>query len=111
MREDILGALQSASIRGETLKKAMMSAYNAGYKKEDIEEAAAAWQQINSQKPVAQTISPQLAQKTIQSDFEKPSSKIKIILVIFALIILLGTLVGIFLFKAELISLFNSTFN
>jgi hypothetical protein len=37
---DIVGGLRSALERGEPLKKAMMSLYNSGYKKEEIEEAA-----------------------------------------------------------------------
>jgi len=40
VREDILGGLKSALLRGYTLKDAMISFYNAGYVKEDIEEAA-----------------------------------------------------------------------
>ncbi len=39
-REDILGGLKSALMRGYTLKDAMISFYNAGYSKEDIEESA-----------------------------------------------------------------------
>lgn len=39
-REDIIGGLKSALIRGYSLKDAMISFYNAGYKKEDIEDAA-----------------------------------------------------------------------
>jgi hypothetical protein len=38
--DDILGGLKAAIERGEALKDAMMSFYNAGYAKEDIEEAA-----------------------------------------------------------------------
>ena len=38
--EEILGGLKSAIDRGESLQKAMMTFYNAGYKKEEIEEAA-----------------------------------------------------------------------
>ncbi len=139
MREDILGALKSALIRGETLKRAMMTLYNAGYKKNEIEESAAALQQIiQQQKPVAQAkpLQPiqqpalqqqpiaKLQPKTIQRvsgygqtstklppNFEKPSSKIKIILIILSLIILIGILVGAFLFSSELIEILNSAFN
>ncbi len=39
-REDILGGLKSALMRGYSLKDAMISFYNAGYSKEDIEESA-----------------------------------------------------------------------
>ena len=40
VNEELLGALKSSLARGESLKKAMMSLYNAGYKKEEISEAA-----------------------------------------------------------------------
>lgn len=40
LNDDILGGLRSAVARGETLKEAMMSLYNAGYSKEEIEEGA-----------------------------------------------------------------------
>jgi hypothetical protein len=42
VNQEILGGLISALERGESLKKAMMSMYSAGYKKEEIEEAAMA---------------------------------------------------------------------
>ena len=38
--EDIIGGMKNAMARGSSLKDAMQSFYNAGYKKEDIEEAA-----------------------------------------------------------------------
>jgi len=112
MRQDILGALQSALIRGETLKRAMMTLYNAGYKKNEIEEAAAELQQIiQQQSPVAQLKPSQPIQQPVQPNFEKPKSKIKIILLIILLIILIGMLVGVFLFKTELIEFLNNLFN
>lgn len=40
VRQDILGALRLSITNGETLKQAMQRLYNAGYKKEEIEEAA-----------------------------------------------------------------------
>lgn len=38
--DEILGGLKSALERGEPLRRAMMTLYNAGYKKEEIEECA-----------------------------------------------------------------------
>ena len=38
--QEILGGLRHSLNRGESLEKAMLSFYNAGYKKEEIEEAA-----------------------------------------------------------------------
>ena len=45
VREDILEGLKSAVERGESLMQAMISFYNAGYKREDIQEAAQAMQE------------------------------------------------------------------
>jgi len=39
VREDILGGLKAALAKGQTLRQAMMSFYNAGYVKAEIEEA------------------------------------------------------------------------
>lgn len=41
--QEILGGLQAAVERGQTLKEAMMSFYQAGYKKAEIEDAAKAY--------------------------------------------------------------------
>ncbi|PJE81827.1 hypothetical protein COU58_00680 [Candidatus Pacearchaeota archaeon CG10_big_fil_rev_8_21_14_0_10_32_42] len=41
--QEILGGIKSALGRGENLKQAMMSFYQAGYKKEEIEDAARAY--------------------------------------------------------------------
>jgi len=49
VNEDILGGLISALSRGESLKRAMISLYNAGYKKEEIEEAARKLQNVSAQ--------------------------------------------------------------
>ena len=40
VRQDILKGLETALLRGSSLKEAMMSFYNSGYNKEEIEEAA-----------------------------------------------------------------------
>ena len=40
VNEEVLGGLISGLERGESLQKAMMTLFNAGYKKEEIEEAA-----------------------------------------------------------------------
>ncbi|MCX6751009.1 MAG: hypothetical protein NTZ83_06110, partial [Candidatus Pacearchaeota archaeon] len=50
MNEEIIGGLISALSRGETLENAMMTFYNAGYKKEEIEESAKeVYNQLGSQ--------------------------------------------------------------
>jgi len=147
-REDILGALKAGLIRGGSLKRVMMTIYNAGYEKGDIEEAAAALQQsspfqeffgtkslvakpkpiepiplVTSPKPVKveskliQQLPPLKQQpKVIQqykkvSDYGRQKSKIVLIILIFSLIMIVGILIGLFLFKSELIELLNNAFN
>ena len=164
VNEEILGALNSALARGESLKKAMMTLFNAGYKKEEISEAARSVQKFApSTKPQTPTtedskkskikkpkkINPgvdiqnlapsgKLAPKTDQASQPaeqqvpgqtpqqgsqapqrvsgygkppKPAGKIIIIILGFLLLLLVGILVTIFLFKEELIGFFNNMFN
>lgn len=130
VREDILGGLKSATERGESLEKAMKTFHNAGYKKEDIEEAAQSFQKI--QNTISQTsivektikplnkIQPQVtnkendAHKTIQkiSNYgkEKPKSGNKILILgaIFIALFLIGSVIIGLLFKEELINLIKN---
>lgn len=116
VKEEILEGLKYAVARGETLPKAMMSFYNAGYSKQDIEEAARALQASQlpqTQQPLQQQAQPGQLQspvKVIQrvSEYkERPKIKGKalILILVFALIALLGVLVAVFLFKDELAEL------
>ena len=52
--QEILGGLRAAINRGESLEKVMTSFYNAGYKKEEIEESAKFIQQEGAHFSVAQ---------------------------------------------------------
>lgn len=56
VREEIIEGLRAAVAKGEPLRKAMMSFYNAGYLKKDIEEAARALQtpQFSQTQPIMQ---------------------------------------------------------
>ena len=56
VNSEVFGGLVSAMSRGESLQKAMFSLFNAGYKKNEIEEAA---KLLQSQTPV------QIAQKEV----------------------------------------------
>src|SRR3989344_5967543 len=121
-KDDILGGLQVALERGASLEGAMRSFYNAGYKKEEIEEAAkvlmtrAQPQQFQSSEDMQKT-HPQKkyqqfkSRKSVQkvSDYEKPSGvrTIAIAVLVTLLLILLGALAGIFIFKEEIIGLFG----
>ena len=66
VREDILGGLRTALARGQTLRQAMMSFYNAGYIKEEIEEAAKALQAERNQ-----PLQPQFAQGPAAPIFQR----------------------------------------
>jgi uncharacterized membrane protein len=79
MNQGILGGLKLALSKGESLKQAMMSFYNAGYKREEIEEAARELQrEIMEQKEIPQKIKEPLKQKPIQkiSKPKKPVQKV-----------------------------------
>ena len=127
VREDILGGLKSALSKGESLRQAMMSFYNAGYKKEDIEAAARALQQQKAteqfqqpmlQKQVQQAQPQKPVQKTVQPPIQmvsayeqpKPTGKGAVIVLIVALLFLLGILVSLFLFRTEIVEFFNKFF-
>ena len=78
VNETILGALKSALVRGESLKKAMMTLYNAGYKKEEISEAARAINEnglISQAHPIQQTNTKQL-QKPATAKILAPSAQL-----------------------------------
>ncbi|MBM3228469.1 hypothetical protein FJZ20_01090 [Candidatus Pacearchaeota archaeon] len=65
--EDIVGGLRAALARGESLEKAMMSFYNAGYSKEEIEDSVQELQAPQffgqyPQQPAQQSIQPQIQQ-------------------------------------------------
>jgi len=119
-KEEILEGLKYAIARGESLPKAMMSFYNAGYLKQDIEEAARALQTPQlpqtqfaqpTQKPTKQQAqqpsqmpqAPVVSQK-VSAYGEKPKTmgKALIFILVFFLILLLGILVAVFLFRDEL---------
>lgn len=100
VNESILGGLRIAVSHKSTLKEAMQSFYNAGYKKEEIEEAAkivfAEQQKMTKQKPqIKQTTSTDIPKKT--------SKKIGLIIMLAILIItLVGGLVALFIFKDKI---------
>ncbi len=83
VNEAILGALKSALVRGESLKKAMMTVYNAGYKREEISEAArlinegSSSQQVQPIQQVNAKQPQQVATTQMLASSKKPSSKEK----------------------------------
>ena len=130
VKEEILEGLKYALAKGEPLAEAMMTFYNAGYLKKDIEEAARALQapQLSqTQQPLQQPTQPgqqplqqarqpgqlQAPVKVVQrvSEYKerpKTAGKAVILLLVFFLVVLLGILVAVFLFKDELSELLGN---
>ncbi len=140
VRQDILSGLSSAIARGDSLRQAMISFYNAGYKKEEIEEAAKALnqpqQQVQTQPSTSQnpqssqppqkiqTIpqTTQQVQPQVQQAFPSQSAKQNvsaygkkkksggIIFLVVLLFVLVGALVSILVFREQLTTLINGLF-
>lgn len=112
--EEIADGLKYAVSKGEPLEKAMMSFFNAGYPKQEIEQAARSLNLIQTQAAPGQPQptqqggqQPQGQQGPVQrvsSYGKKPSQSGKAITMIlgFVLILLLGILVSVFLFRQEI---------
>jgi hypothetical protein len=135
VNEDILGGIETAFAKGETFESAMMSFYNSGYSKEDIEWAAKAFQmnqfragpekriQIRPTgavpvEPKKEVIQNQFMKKPYVkqnvSNYEQASQfqeRIILIVLVSAFILLLGILAGVFVFKERLVSFINSLFS
>ncbi len=103
--QEILGGLRAAFKRGESLEKIMLSFYNAGYKKEEIEEAAKFVQQEENPAsvagetkliPAAQNFPSKISayeQKKPNSNPVKKAAKGLIIVIIAIAIIFVGLLI------------------
>ena len=121
IKEDILGGLKLAVSKGESLKKAMISFYNANYKKENIEAAARSLlqtqrtqqiQPFQQRKPVKTIQQPRPIQK-VSSYGQKPNqikAKLVLFFFIFILLILLGGLISVFAFKPDVMNFLSGFF-
>ena len=132
MDEEILEGLRSATARGEPLLQAMMTFYNAGYGKSEIEEAAQILQQQNAGIPIAtpqtQVVQPVVQQPTqstppiqpnqpaltpqIVSAYtpkKKGKNTLTIVLISF-LVFLFGALITVFIFREQITAAFNNIF-
>lgn len=76
VNQEVFGGLVSAMSRGETLHGAMISLFNAGYKKSDIEDAARV---LQSQTPV-QFAQKQVVMKKKQEMEKKSPPKKKVVI-------------------------------
>ncbi len=125
VKEEIVEGLKSALARGESLEKAMESFYNAGYEREEIEDAARSLQSDNEEKNQdiedaegpnntpdnTDANTPVPSQKVSRYEYSEPWStkrKIFLILVITLMIIIIGAIVGMFLFRDELMNYLNN---
>lgn len=117
INENILNGLKLALAKGETLQKAMMTFYNAGYVKAEIEEAAAELQALQSQGQVFENstnmyYSPSKSQQTVSNYGEKinTSKKKTMIIILIVLFLILLLLAGIIFFKDQVLSIFSGLF-
>lgn len=158
--QEIIGGLKSAIARGATLKQAMMTFYQAGYDKSEIEDAARSYmnqqknqegeaipQKIEDKKedkkeeekkedekkksikpeektpPKDSTPKPSAANKkevapqkvssydsVKKKEIKNPKSNALTIILVVVLLVLLGVLAAVFLFKDELVRFINSMF-
>lgn len=80
VNEQILNGLKFALAKGQTLKQAMMSFYNAGYSKQEIEEAArylyAEQQQWQAQQQSQQPVQRPVQQSQPAQEMQKPLKQI-----------------------------------
>ena len=80
MKEELVEGIRQAISKGESIEKAMMSFYNSGYSKQDIEEAAAAIQSPGffqqMPQPVQQAVSPVPQQPVQKIQVQQPIQQI-----------------------------------
>lgn len=122
VKEEIVEGLKYAVAKGESLPKAMMSFYNAGYLKKDVEEAARALQapQLPQTQQVTQPGQQQVQPGQLQAPVKvvqkvsaykerpKTAGRALILMLVLFLVLLLGVLVAVFLFKNELSELLGN---
>jgi hypothetical protein len=132
---DLIEGLRIALAKGYTLEQAMMSFYNAGYPKEEIEEAARILLYHPTQvlthpeKPVPEEMKKPVKAKalpttkpkkavpvaktagvSVYEERKKTTTKAVISVLVLVLFILLVVLGGIILFKDKIINLFAQLF-
>ena len=106
VNQEILGGLRLVLNRGESLEKAMLSFYNAGYRKEEIEEAAQFLQNPEQIQQTKQSETPNTAMKPLskkvsyyntenpKSNLIKKTGKWLLTAIIIAAIIFVGLLIA-----------------
>ncbi len=125
VREDILWGLRNAIEKGESFEKAKQSFINAGYSREEVEEAASFINtgvlpekedkslETPSSSPPSPSMSPQTGQDSKQvkkpkdSFFNKLKRNYKIVVLLIILLILIAILILVLIFKEKIIGLFT----
>lgn len=128
MAESLVDGLKNAMERGETLQKAMTTFYNAGYTREEVESSARLVNQSNinpanilnqgtapaasAQAPSAKPILMARGRQSISSYGVPVKKKMNlprgpVLILVVLLLVLLGSLLGIFLFREQLVDFFN----
>lgn len=112
MNEEILEGLKSSVARGESLYQAMMSFYNAGYSKEEIESSARALQGSFISRKFPAGDEPQSAAKMplskpaqIVSSYggeKAPREKITMVILLILMLLLIGVLISVFIFRDKI---------
>lgn len=144
VRDDIFGMLKTALQRGKPLQQSIQSLYNAGYSKEEVDEAARmlntmgiqpvqqpVYRQPQKSMPQKQMLPPGQTQQMASyynqqfQQAQQPPQPIQAVsgygqftkerasgvittLMIVAVIVLLGILVAVFLFKPEITNFINN---
>ncbi|MBU2104154.1 MAG: hypothetical protein KKF67_00040 [Nanoarchaeota archaeon] len=110
----LVEGLKNALTKGESLQSAMQSFLNAGYNSSEVEEASrnlqtptAIFQKTNAQ--VMRSSKPIQQVSEYSGESTGPSKALIIILIIF-LVLVVSSLVGILIFKNEVISLLSKLF-
>lgn len=131
---EIVEGIKQAVKRGDSLKQAMMSFFNAGYDREEIQDAARVVQNTitetpilkkailkgsvakNTKKKIKQNVSSYGAPKAVMETSKKasavanPLGKIMIFVLIFIFVILGVFILSVIFFKEEAISIFSNIF-
>jgi len=125
VNEEILGGLKNSIARGETIQQAVLTFVNAGYLKKDVDEAV---EMLNANEITQPKVSDEIVKekpsiksepKSIQTE-QKVSNygeekktigkSYKIILLVCLLILVLGILASIFIFKDQVMSVLSNLF-
>ena len=133
MNEEIAEGIKFAMSKGETLQQAMQSFYNAGYSRQEVEEAARSLQNqlhIESERGIhavhpnfgpmqqnqkngnenSEASSAQKVSSYESATQEENPRKKMIVLVSILLVVLLLVFAGIFFFRGYLLQLFGNLF-